>query len=158
MDWREAKEKIKNRRKDIWNNKPEEVKKIAVGDVPRGTSVYGQYLTVLMFASSEMRTLSDEILWGLRESARKETIDLKGILTVAYQILDYKMNFLDFVGLTESAALLKDYIDCLKTLENKEQFVELTDEMLMYVNRAHMWVDLVFPWGVTMGFQKPVNG
>lgn len=154
MEFGVIKNMIIENRKAIWMEMPDEVKRISKGDVPRGTSVYGQYLTVLLFASSEMRTLSDEILWGLRESARSDDIDLKGLLVVSRQLLVYKMQFLDFVGLTESSALLNVYIKSLETLENKEKFIELTDEMLTYINRAHMWVDLVIPWGVTMGFQK----
>lgn len=154
MQFSDIKNKIIENRKIIWMEMPNEVKRISVGDVARGTSVYGQYLTVLLFASSEMRTLSDEILWGLRESARSDDIDMKSLLVVSKQLLIYKMQFLDFVGLTESSALLNDYIESLDGLENKQQFIELTDEMLTYVNRAHMWVDLVIPWGVTMGFQK----
>ena len=154
MQFADIKNKIVENRKTIWMEMPDEVKRISVGDVARGTSVYGQYLTVLLFASSEMRTLSDEILWGLRESARSDDIDMKGLLVVSKQLLIYKMQFLDFVGLTESSALLNDYIESLDGLADKRQFIELTDEMLTYVNRAHMWVDLVIPWGVTMGFQK----
>jgi len=154
VQFADIKNKIVENRKTIWMEMPDEVKRISVGDVARGTSVYGQYLTVLLFASSEMRTLSDEILWGLRESARSDDIDMKGLLVVSKQLLIYKMQFLDFVGLTESSALLNDYIESLDGLADKRQFIELTDEMLTYVNRAHMWVDLVIPWGVTMGFQK----
>lgn len=154
MDWKITKEKIKAARQAIWFEMPDEVKRISVGDIPRGTSVYGQYFTVLMFAESEMRSLSDEILWGLRESSRKDTIDLQGILTVGKEMLTYKMEFLDFVGLTDSSNLMKEFIAGLDSLATKEEFREYTDEMLMYINRAHMWVDMIFPWGVSMGFQK----
>lgn len=157
MDWKTVKENIVEKRQEIWFDMPEEVKRISVGDVARGTSVYNQYFTVLMFADSEMRTLSDEILWGLRASSCNDNIDLKGILVVAKEMLTYKMEFLDFVGLTESSDMLRQYLAALDTLETKEEFRELTDAMLTYVNRAHMWVDMVFPWGVSMGFQKKKN-
>ena len=154
MDWQTVKDKIEKKRKEIWFNMPDEVKRISQGDIPRGTSVYGQYLTVLMFAESEMRSLSDETLWGLRESSRRETIDLQGILTVGEEMLTYKMEFLDFVGLTESSNLLREFIEGLDSLKSKEEFREYTDEMLLYINGAHMWVDMIFPCGISMGFQK----
>ena len=154
MNYIEIMKKIKAAREAIWFDKPAEVDRISRGEIARGTSVYNQYFTVLMFAEGEMRTLSDEILWGLRTSSLSNDIDLKGLLVVAKQILTYKMHFLSFVGLDQSSDLLNDYLECLDTLENKEQFRELTDEMIIYVNRAHMWVDMVFPWGVSMGFQK----
>jgi len=34
-------------------------------------------------------------------------------------------------------------------------FSELTAAALSYANRIHMWIDFVFPWGVTNGFPRP---
>ena len=154
MDWKIVKDKIKARREAIWFDMPEEIKRISVGENARGTCVYNQYFTVLMFAEGEMRTLSDEVLWHLRSCSCNEEMELKSLVIFAKSILTYKMQFLSFVGLDESSELLNDYLESLDTIKTKEEFCELTDEMLMYINRAHMWVDMVFPWGVSMGFQK----
>ncbi len=154
MDWKTVKNKIIEKRQEIWFNMPDEIKRISVGDIPRGTSVYNQYFTVLMFAEGEMRTLSDELLWHLRSTACQEEAELNTLLLFANSILTYKMEFLDFVGLTQSSELMKDYLECFPSIKTKAEFCEVTDELLVYVNRAHMWVDMVFPWGVSMGFQK----
>ncbi len=154
MDWKEVKKKIIARREAVWFDMPDEIKRISVGDIPRGTSVYNQYFTVLMFAEGEMRTMSDEVLWHLRSTATDESTDLVTLLKFAKSILTYKMEFFDFVGLTESTEIMRDYIDCFPSIHTHKEFVELTDELLVYINREHMWVDMVFPWGVSMGFQK----
>ena len=101
-----------------------------------------------------MRTLGDEILFYLIETAKEEDTDLHTLVRYAKNLLDYKEKFLVFTGVPMASEMLRMYMDALDTLESKEEFVELTNTALKYFNRHHMWVDLIIPWGVFNGFAK----
>ena len=125
MDWKAAIDKFEERRLAIWENMPHDVYDLSNGVVPGDTNVYGQYVMTALYADSEMRTLCDEILFYMVETAKEGNVDL-----------------------------LNMYIEALDSVENLEQLIKLTEAALMYFNRHHMWVDLVIPWGVFNGFAK----
>ena len=154
MDWREAIDKFEERRLAIWEKMPQDVYNMSQGIVPGDTNVYGQYVTTMLYADSEMRTLSDEILFYLTETAKEEDTDLHTLVRYAKNLLDYKEKFFVFTGVPMASEMLRMYMDALDSLETKKDFVELTNTALKYFNRHHMWVDLVIPWGVFNGFAK----
>ena len=151
MNWRDAIKKFEERRLAIWDKMPQDVYNLSQGIVPGDTNVYGQYVTTMLYADSEMRTLGDEILFYLIETAKE---DLHTLVRDAKNLLDYKEKFLVFTGVPMASEMLRMYMDALDTLESKEEFVELTNTALKYFNRHHMWVDLIIPWGVFNGFAK----
>lgn len=154
MDWKETIKKFDEKRLEIWENMPQDVYDLSNGIVPGNTNVYGQYVTTIMYADSEMRTLCDEELFYLIETAKEEDADLKTLIKIAKKTFDYKEKFLIFTGVPMASELLRDYLAALDSLETNEQFVDLSNAALRYFNRHHMWVDLIFPWGVFNGFIK----
>lgn len=154
MDWKTAIDKFEERRLAIWEKMPQDVYDLSRGIVPGDTNVYGQYVTTMLYADSEMRTLADEILFYLGETAKEESTDLQTLVRYAKNLLDYKEKFLTFTGVPMAAEMLRMYMDALDSLETKEEFVKLNDIALNYFNRHHMWVDLIIPWGVYNGFAK----
>ena len=74
---------------------------------------------------------------------------------VVSDLVGYKADFLDFVGLPEAAAVFHQFVEAIQAAEGRGEFVELIDAALSYANRFHMWVDAVFPWGIANGFQRP---
>ena len=146
MNWRDAIKKFEERRLAIWDKMPQDVYNLSQGIVPGDTNVYGQYVTTMLYADSEMRTLGDEILFYLIETAKEEDTDLHTLVRYAKNLLDYKEKFLVFTGVPMASEMLRMYMDALDTLESKEEFVELTNTALKYFNRHHMWVDLIIPW------------
>ena len=140
----------------IWLECPEEIRNLGKGVVPRRTGAHGQYFTTLMFAEGEARTLSDELLWGIIEISQKHDFDLPTMVLVVDQIVTYKAAFFDFVGIPEAGSFLLKYVDAAKSAESKEEFLELTQAAITYVNKVHMWVDAVFPWGVANAFKRQV--
>ena len=154
MNWQQAIEKFEERRLAIWEKMPQDVYNLSQGIVPGDTNVYGQYVTTALYADSEMRTLTDEILFYLGETAKEDNVDLPTLIKFAKKLLDYKEKFFTFTGVPMAAEMLRMYMDALDSLENKEQFIMLNDKALNYFNRHHMWVDLIIPWGVYNGFAK----
>lgn len=141
-------------RERIWLDCPQEVTDMGRGRIPRRTGSHGQYLTTLIFAEGEARTLSDEFLWGIIELSETEQLDLHTLQAIVRQIVGYKADFFDFVGMPQAAALVHRYVQATQVAESLEEFLALTRSAISYVNKLHMWVDAVFPWGVTNGFKR----
>jgi hypothetical protein len=141
-------------REKIWLECPQEIVNMGKGIIPRRTGSHGQYLSTLMFAESEARTLSDEVLWGIIEASETHTLDLATLQVLVDQIVGYKAAFFDFVGMPEAGGFIARYVQAAKAAVSLEEFLELTHAAISYVNKVHMWVDAVFPWGVTNGFKR----
>lgn len=154
MDWKTAIETFEEKRIAIWENMPRDVYDLSNGVVPGDTNVYGQYVLTALYADSELRTLCDEILFYLIETAKQGDVDMATLIRYAKNLLDYKAKFFVFTGVPQASELLFMYINTLDSLPGLAEFVKLTEAALMYFNRHHMWVDLVIPWGVFNGFAK----
>lgn len=141
-------------RERIWLTCPEEIERLGQGHVPRRTGSHGQYFTTLMFAEGESRTLSDELLWGLIEIGQKTDFDLRTVVLIVDQIVSYKAAFFDFVGMPEAGKFLQLYVEGARAATSQEEFLQLTRAAITYVNKVHMWVDAVFPWGVSNAFKR----
>lgn len=142
-------------REAIWRTIPAEVAAIGRGEIPRGTGARGQYLSTLMFAEGEARTLADEMFWGLIEVCRQPGADLHTLKLIIKQIIGYKADFFDFVGLPAAAAMVHQYVAVADATESVGELELLTGAALSWANRLHMWVDHVYPWGVGDGFRRP---
>ncbi|MCU1530161.1 MAG: Shikimate dehydrogenase substrate binding protein [Frondihabitans sp.] len=141
-------------REKIWLECPTEISNMGKGIIPRRTGAHGQYLSTLMFAEGEARTLSDELLWGIIEVSETNTLDLTTLQLLMKQIVGYKAAFFDFVGMPEAGALVGRYVEATQAAESMDEFLDVTRAAISYVNKVHMWVDAVFPWGVTNGFKR----
>ncbi|GAB3596620.1 cucumopine synthase-related protein [Microbacterium tumbae] len=141
-------------REKIWLECPQEIRNMGKGIIPRNTGAHGQYLSTLIFAEGEARTLSDEILWGIIEVSETRTMDLETLQLLITQIVGYKAAFFDFVGMPEAGAHVARYVEGVNAAETLEEFLDLTRAAISYVNKVHMWVDAVFPWGVANGFKR----
>ena len=141
-------------REAIWLTVPDEVAALGRGEVPRGTGARGQYLSTLMFAEGEARTLADEMLWGLLQVAEIEKSDLPTLQSIIAQIIGYKANFFDFVGLPHAASLIHRYVEVACALDTLDDLRRLTAAAISYANRLHMTVDAVFPWALGNAFPR----
>lgn len=141
-------------REKIWLECPQEITDMGKGIIPRRTGSHGQYLTTLIFAEGEARTLSDEFLWGIIEISETNTLDLKTLQLMVDQIVGYKASFFDFVGMPEAGGFVARYVEATLAATTLDEFLDLTRAAISYVNKVHMWVDAVFPWGVTNGFKR----
>jgi hypothetical protein len=139
----------------IWDNPPAEVQAIGRGEIPRGTGAKNNYLSTLIFAENELRTLTDEVLWFAWVTAtRHPEADLDTLRLYMDEMGQYKANMIDYVGLPESGEILKLYVGGLAIATSWAEFAQLTESAMTYFNRLHGWVDLVFPWGIVDGFRR----
>jgi hypothetical protein len=146
---------LEQERERIWLECPQEVIDMGRGIMPRRTGSHGQYLSTLIFAEGEARTLSDEMLWGMLEVMRRGEAELGTLQALIAEIVSYKAAFFDFVGMPQAGAMVTKYVEAAQECETVDELAALTAAAITYVNRLHMWVDAVFPWGVTNGFKRP---
>jgi hypothetical protein len=145
---------LEREREAIWLIIPEEVKALGRGEVPRGTGARGQYLSTLMFAEGEARTLADEMLWGLLQVCETPGADLATLQAVIVEIIGYKADFLDFVGLPHAASLIHRYVEATADVTSLGELHRLTSAAISYANRLHMCVDAVYPWALGNAFPR----
>ena len=141
-------------RERVWLILPEDVRDLGNGVIPRMTGPKKQYFTSLLYAEGEARTLADEILWGLIEVAGKPDADLATLKMIVTQVVDYKADFFDFVGLPLTCAFTHRYAVGARAAETAEEFIAVTGAALSYMNRIHMWIQSVFPWGIASAFPR----
>ena len=142
-------------RERIWLTCPQEVTDMGRGIMPRRTGSHGQYLSTLIFAEGEARTLSDEMLWGMLQVIGRGEAELGTLQALIAEIVAYKAQFFDFVGMPAAGALVQRFVGAAQECTSLEELERLMGSALSYVNRLHMWVDAVFPWGVCNGFKRP---
>jgi hypothetical protein len=147
--------KLDAEREKIWETPPEEVRAMGRGEIPRGTGAKGTYLTTLIFAENELRTLTDETLWFAWQLAAVEGgADLHTLKRYVDELVQYKANMFDFVGLPHAASLVKEYVGAVNICATIDEFCRVTQAVMTYVNRLHTWVDMVMPWAVASGFMR----
>lgn len=146
---------INEARDAIWEAPPQEVLDLTSGIVPRGTGAKNQYLSTMIFAENELRTLTDEILWFAWATAtRRPELDLKTLVAYIDEIGQYKANMNDYVGLPAGGDVMKVYVGGVNKAETMQEFADLTEAAMTYFNRLHGWVDIAFPWGIVNGFKR----
>ncbi|MDR3434353.1 MAG: hypothetical protein P4L95_21050 [Rouxiella aceris] len=142
-------------REKIWFAQPAEIADLGNGIVPRGTGSRGQYLSTIIFAEGEARTLADEMLWGLiRVAEDSPQADLATLQLLIKEIIGYKADFFDFVSLPEAAKLVHLYVATAERCTTLAELARLSHAALSWANRLHMWVDFILPWGLGDGFRR----
>lgn len=148
-------DRIDAAREEIWEVPPQEVLNLAQGIVPLGTGAKNNYLSTMIFAENELRTLTDEILWFAWATAtRHPELDLRTLVAYMDEMGQYKANMNIYVGLPEGGEILKLYVGGIRRAETMQEFADLTESVMTYMNRLHGWVDIAFPWGLVDGFKR----
>lgn len=141
----------------IWLSPPDEILRLGAGTSPRGIGSRGQYLTPIMFAEGAARSFADEVLWTLVQLCDDPDLDLATLKAYAAALSRKKAGFFAFVGLDHLSDMTGRYVDAALAAENAGELRRLTVAFLPYVNRAHVWIDAAFPWGLCSGFRRPAQ-
>ena len=77
------------------------------------------------------------------------TLTVLDITHIARIFLTQTFNHFELLsdlGLSSLHRAGEEYSKALDTVTNKEEFVELTGALLIYLARMHRWIHLIFPW------------
>ncbi len=149
-DWTKIKAELDAETKRIWLNEPPEITLLRNGVVPSGCGSYGQYFSTWVFASGDMRAIGSwvtppAILNSIEDSSF--TLDqCKKLWTWVSQT--GALTFLGYCGFKKMKAWGDDIFESLDTVKTKEEWKNLMDSWLGYVNRMYLWIHHCFPWGV----------
>lgn len=120
---------------DIWEKPLEEIL-----DMKKRRG-YTQPIGPILYSEGALRDLIG-LLWKYRESYIKNNEmnvkDFRDGLSYFCQIIG------GWCGLKKTANLIREYYELLAADNAKE--LEVLDDMILFISRIHMWIDLLIPW------------
>ncbi len=132
-------DKIKTAREKIWLEIPSELKKIL-----RRRDLNHPVGNVL-FAESCTRDYA-ELIWVFREEIVNNKFDDRAARKPLQIILqNLSLNLGGFYMLKEGASLVDDVIKDIQDC-NKDEMIDLLDELRLYLSRMELWLDMYIPW------------
>lgn len=127
-------------RQDIWYSMPSEISRL--------TSKRGFLLpaAAIIYSEGETRNLH-ELLWILHCAAHERRISLSSLKDFTSALLSHYHKKLDgWYDLKNLAAALKKSQDIMNHIKNREEYLSVLKELMLYVGRINMWIDLLIPW------------
>jgi hypothetical protein len=163
--WREVKDKIEADLDRIFWKEPEEVTMSKLGIFPSGAGVDDQVLGNLFFQVADTQAMS----WWTAEPAMKQALGdptfslehckrMWKYMTVHMASLMGRADppncpapWLNLPKLTEFCS---DMVDCLDTVETKDDLSDLLWSWFNYINTLNRWFFLIFPWHLGKMFPR----
>ena len=141
----------------IWMDEPYEITLIKNGLILSGAGSNGQYYSVLVHLEGFMMFLGPHVIYRLLLLTKDPDISLYAIREVTITLLSRpfdQFKLLSDLGLPSAHKLGSRYLEALETIETREDFLELTGNLLSYVNRLYQWIHFIFPWSIGSSFPK----
>lgn len=114
----------------------------------------GQFFSVLVHLKAYLMMDGADILYLLLRNERMTSPQLKRItIEIMVKSFDH-FQFLGDLRLHSVEAFGSRYKVALATIQNKDDFVELTGTLLCYINYLHLWLHIVFPWHLGCQFPR----
>ena len=163
LHWTEVKDRIEAELDRITWDEPIEVKMSRLGVFPSGAGTRGQYLSNLFFQVADTQAMS----WWTAEPAMRLALadpdlsveDCKKFWKYMTVHMAHLMGDVDqpncpapWLNLERLTALCDDVVDCLDTIDNKDDLGELLWSWFGYTLRLNSWFFLVFPWEISKDF------
>ena len=131
---------IINIRKKIWKKVPEEVRRA------KNRNGLMQPLGSIVYAESETRNLQ-QLLWVFKNLLKEKQITINNLKNSLKAFLEhFSVTIGGWCSLTDTSALLKDTSELISKLETSEDLDDIIDELMLYIGRVNMWLDLLIPW------------
>ena len=130
-------EELKKRRQEVWFIIPTEIRTLLDRKRPAGPVIY---------AEGETRTLH-ELLFACYDAGVRNEVSLSCVKKFTRILLQfYGGKLKNWYGLVDIATLLEKIESNLDNVEQMEDFLNLIKELLLFVGRINMWLDLLIPW------------
>jgi hypothetical protein len=134
-------EKVRNKREEIWVNEPQEVKDAYLTAKGSGDSSFFPCL----YGDFEARGCH-HALYTLRQTLRSGDVDFKTIKLMTKNSLINYLPYLNWPKLYDSENFFKEVAEELVAIESTEEFIQLLEELTLYVGRLNFWIDQSMPW------------
>lgn len=142
----ELKRELDQATETITINEPDDSKRMRLGlmDPPAGS--YNQYFTNHFFGDAELRG-SGMNLNTIFHCLRDPLFNLEQIRVIAEFMLRFSGMYIGYAGCSDAWTRISRYLDLLHECNNKEDLVDVTRSLIIYVNYLHAWTHLYAPWG-----------
>lgn len=134
-------EKVRNKREEIWTKEPQEVKDAYLTAEGSGDSSFFPCL----YGDFEARACH-HVLYTLRQTLRSGDTDFKTIKIMTKNSLINYLPYLNWPKLYDSENFFKEVADDLMAIESTDEFIQLLEELTLYVGRLNFWIDQSMPW------------
>lgn len=134
-------EKVRNKREEIWVHEPQEVTDAYLSARGSGDSSFFPCL----YGDFEARACH-HVLYTLRQTLRSGNADFKTIKRMTKNSLINYLPFLNWPKLYDSEKFFKEVAEELMTIESPDEFIQLLEELTLYVGRLNFWIDQSMPW------------
>ena len=115
---------------------------------------FGEYWGVIDFAVGMVRDLAGYTMYPLLQLAKKPNFTLEHNRD-AYMLLHPPYTeYLGYSGMFELRTFCRRFRECFDEFESKDEFIELYQVFLMYVNKTVAWTYHYFTWEVGYDWQK----
>ena len=138
-------------------DEPYEITLIKNGLILSDAGSNGQYYSVLVHLEGFMMFLGPHVIYRLLLLTKDPEISVYAIREFTTTILSRPFDhfkLLGDLGLVSTMKLGSRYVETVQSIETREEFVELTGNLLSYVNRMYQWVHFIFPWSIGSSFPK----
>ena len=132
---------IRNKREEIWENEPQEVKAAFITAKGTGDSTFFPCL----YGDFEARACH-HALYTLRQTLRSGGVDFKTIKVMTQNSLTNYLPYLNWPGLHDSEKFIKHVAGELSVIDTESEFIQLLEELALYVGRLNYWIDQSMPW------------
>ena len=139
---------------EIWVSEPDDIFRLKNGVIESGAGIHGQYFTVMVMLSGEVRALGIHIFSDLLAFARGGEFSLGQLRTMTRKMLAVDLGVIGYFGLPRFGELLQRFHDSLDELESVEQYSALCEKMFILSNRYQLWMHQIFPWKLMCMFPK----
>ncbi|KAF8548865.1 hypothetical protein OG21DRAFT_1526205 [Imleria badia] len=148
-DWRAVKALIEKEIDVVWLEEPDEIRKVRLGMIEGGAGTGNQSFSVLVHLETFLIMDGAHIIFRILQlisDATMTTSQIKNITLVFLRTTFDHFAFLADLGLPTLRRVGDEYIRTLDTIKNKDDYVELTSSLLVFITRMRHWVHLIFPW------------
>ena len=163
--WTEVKDKIEAEIDKVWFDEPEEIKMSRLGIWPSGAGTHGSYLGNLFFLVGDTQAMG----WSLVSPAmakciKDDNFTVENCKNLWRYLFVHKCNLMGAViepgcpapwlNLGTLKGFCDDILDCLDTVQTKEDFADLMWSWFNYIDAINRWAFAAFPWKLTPMFQR----
>ena len=148
-DWRIVKALIEKEIDLAWLEEPDEFRKVRLGMIEGGAGTGNQSFSVLVHLETFLMMDGAHILFRILQLTRDASMTLSQIKNMTRVFLSTTFDhfaFLADLGLPTLRRVGDAYFRALDTIKSKDEYVELTGSLLVFVVRMRCWLHLIFPW------------
>ena len=147
-------DEIEEHIQEIWVQEPRDILYIKNGYIQSGAGIKEQYFTTMVMLSGEVRALGVHIFPDLLFYAKSGDYSLEQLIHMTERSLQIDLGVVGYFGLEKYGNLLQKYFEVLECIENKEEYITVTQGMFTLTNRYQLWMHQIFPWYLAVHFPK----